>query len=163
MFFNYPCHGTLPQGVSIGEPRALAYTSRTAYVSYVRVYHLLMPLTLTINHVMSCRLLEYIYSAATVPRPVTLYYAFFLPPTPSLWLILRLYNTVGAVRSSVSISNLYTIIVRWYSLLATILSLKSNLIPWPNLQRQLILGEFNLLTLALTLKGKPSGLKELQL
>jgi len=43
------------------------------------------------------------------------------------------------------------------------LSLKSNLIPQPNLQRQLIPGEFNLLTLALTPKGKPSGLKELQL
>jgi hypothetical protein len=42
-------------------------------------------------------------------------------------------------------------------------SLKSNLIPQPNLQRQSILGEFNLLTLALTPEGKPSGLKELQL
>jgi hypothetical protein len=42
-------------------------------------------------------------------------------------------------------------------------SLKSNPIPQPNLQRQSILGEFNSLTLALTPKGKPSGLKELQL
>jgi hypothetical protein len=29
-------------GASIGEPRALAYTSRIAYVSYARVYHLLV-------------------------------------------------------------------------------------------------------------------------
>jgi len=41
------------------------------------------------------------------------------------------------------------------------LNLKSNLIPRPNLWRQLIPGEFNLLTLALTPKSKPSGLKEL--
>jgi hypothetical protein len=116
-------------GASIRGPCALAYTSHIAYVSYTRVYYLLTPLTLTINRVMSYKLLKYIYSAATVPRLMTLHYAFFLPPTPSLRLILHLYNTVGATRSSVSISNLYTIIVRRYSLLATILSLKSNLIP----------------------------------
>ena len=40
------------------------------------------------------------------------------------------------------------------------LNLKNNLILILNLQRQLILGEFDLLTLALTLKGKPSGLKD---
>jgi len=40
------------------------------------------------------------------------------------------------------------------------LSLKSNPIPRPNLWRQLILGEFNSLTLALTPKGKPSGLED---
>jgi hypothetical protein len=61
------------------------------------------------------------------------------------------------------ITLLYTskkpIIVRQYSLLATILNLKNNLIPILNLRRQLILGKFNLLTLALTPKGKPSGLK----
>ena len=39
------------------------------------------------------------------------------------------------------------------------LNLKNNLILILNLRRQLILGEFNLLTLALTLKGKPSDLK----
>ena len=39
------------------------------------------------------------------------------------------------------------------------LNLKNNLIPTLNLQRQLILGEFNLLALALTPKGKPSSLK----
>jgi len=54
------------------------------------------------------------------------------------------------------INNLYTfkepIIVRQYSLLATILNLKNNLIPTLNLQRQLILGEFNLSALALTPK-----------
>ena len=27
-------------GASIGEPRALTYTSRIAYISYARVYHL---------------------------------------------------------------------------------------------------------------------------
>ena len=43
------------------------------------------------------------------------------------------------------------------------LSLKSNPIPWLNLWRQSILGEFNSLILALTPKEKPSGLKELQL
>jgi hypothetical protein len=150
-------------GASIGGPCALVYTSRTAYVSYARVYHLLTPLTLMIDRAMSCRLLKYIYSAATIPRLVTLYCAFFLLLTPSLWLILYLYNTVGAAKSSVFISNLCPIIVRWYSLLATMLSLKSNLIPWPNLWRQLIPEEFNSLTLALTSKGKPSGLKELQL
>jgi hypothetical protein len=64
-------------GASIGEPRALIYTSRIAYVSYARVYHLFTPSTLTINRVTSCRLLKYIYSAATVPRLITLYYAFF--------------------------------------------------------------------------------------
>jgi len=39
------------------------------------------------------------------------------------------------------------------------LNLKNNLIPILNPQRQLILGGFNLLALALTPKGKPSGLK----
>ena len=39
------------------------------------------------------------------------------------------------------------------------LNLENNLIPIFYLHRQLILGEFNLLALALTLKGKPSGLK----
>ena len=62
------------------------------------------------------------------------------------------------------ITLLYTskepIIVRWYSLLATILNLKNNPIPIFYLCRQLILGEFDLLALALTLKGKPSGLKD---
>ena len=47
-------------GASIEEPRALIYTSRTAYVSYARVYHLLTPSTLTIDRVTSCRLPEYI-------------------------------------------------------------------------------------------------------
>jgi len=37
---------------------------------------------------------------------------------------------------------------------------KNNLISIPNLRRQSIPGEFNLLTLALTPKGKPSGLKD---
>ena len=40
------------------------------------------------------------------------------------------------------------------------LNLKNNLIFIFNLYRQLTLGEFNLLTLALTLKGKPSDLKD---
>ena len=39
-------------------------------------------------------------------------------------------------------------------------NLKNNLIPTLNLRRQLILGEFNLLALALTPKGKPSSLKD---
>ena len=39
------------------------------------------------------------------------------------------------------------------------LNLKNNLIPILNLRRQLTLGEFNLLALALTFKGKPSNLK----
>jgi len=51
-------------------------------------------------------------------------------------------------------------IVRRYSLLATILNLKINLIPILNLRRQLTLGEFNLLALALTPKGKPSSLND---
>ena len=38
-------------------------------------------------------------------------------------------------------------------------NLKNNPIPILNLQRQLILGEFDLLALALTPKGKPSSLK----
>ena len=37
---------------------------------------------------------------------------------------------------------------------------KNNLIPTLSLQRQLIPREFNLLALALILKGKPSGLKD---
>jgi len=39
-------------------------------------------------------------------------------------------------------------------------NLKNNLILTPNLRRQSILKEFNLLILALTPKGKPSGLKD---
>ena len=39
------------------------------------------------------------------------------------------------------------------------LNLKNNLISIFNLRCQLTLGEFNLLTLALTPKGKPSDLK----
>ena len=39
------------------------------------------------------------------------------------------------------------------------LNLKNNLILMLYLRRQSILKEFNLLALALTLKGKPSGLK----
>ena len=39
------------------------------------------------------------------------------------------------------------------------LNLKNNLISIFNLRRQLTLGEFDLLALALTPKGKPSGLK----
>jgi hypothetical protein len=62
-----------------------------------------------------------------------------------------------------SINYFYTfkepIIVRRYPLLAIISNLKNNSIPILNLQRQLILGEFNLLALALTPKGKLSGLK----
>src|ERR1700722_15031173 len=52
------------------------------------------------------------------------------------------------------------IIVRRYSLLATMSNPKNNLILILNLRRQLIPGEFNLLALALTPKGKPSGLKD---
>ena len=52
------------------------------------------------------------------------------------------------------------IIVRRYFLLATISNLENNLIPIFYLHRQLILGEFNPLALALTPKGKPSGLKD---
>ena len=40
------------------------------------------------------------------------------------------------------------------------LNLKNNLISILNLRRQLTLEEFNLLTLVLTPKGKPSGLKD---
>ena len=40
------------------------------------------------------------------------------------------------------------------------LNLKNNLIPILNLRRQLTLGEFDLLALALTPKGKPSNLKD---
>ena len=40
------------------------------------------------------------------------------------------------------------------------LNLENNLIPTLYLHRQLTLEEFNLLALALTLKGKPSGLKD---
>ena len=51
------------------------------------------------------------------------------------------------------------IIVRQYSLLATMSNLKNNLIPIFNLHRQLTLGESNLLILVLPLKVEPSGLK----
>jgi len=51
-------------------------------------------------------------------------------------------------------------IVRRYFLLATISNPKNNLISILNLRRQLTSGEFNLLALALTPKGKPSGLKD---
>jgi len=52
------------------------------------------------------------------------------------------------------------IIVRRNSLLATILNLKNNPIPILKPRYQLVLGGFNLLALALTPKGKPSGLKD---
>ena len=39
-------------------------------------------------------------------------------------------------------------------------NLKNNLIPILYLHRQSILGEFDLLALALTPKGKPNGLKD---
>jgi len=51
------------------------------------------------------------------------------------------------------------IIVRQNSLLATMLNLKNNLIPILKPRHQLVLEGFNLLALALTPKGKPSGLK----
>ena len=52
------------------------------------------------------------------------------------------------------------IIVKQYFLLATMLNLKNNLIPIFYLHHQLILEEFNPSALALTPKGKPSGLKD---
>jgi len=56
-------------GASIGEPRAFAYTSRTAYVSYARVYYLLTPSTLTINRVTFYRLPKYIRFVAIARVP----------------------------------------------------------------------------------------------
>ena len=56
-------------GASIGEPRALAYTSHTAYVSYARVYYPLTPLTLMINRVTFYRLPKYIRFIAIAPVP----------------------------------------------------------------------------------------------
>jgi len=50
-------------------------------------------------------------------------------------------------------------IVRRNSLLATILNLKNNPIPILKPRHQLVPEGFNLLALALTPKGKPSGLK----
>ena len=44
--------------------------------------------------------------------------------------------------------------------MAIILNLKNNPTLIFNLYCQLIIGEFNLLTLVLALKGKPSGLKD---
>ena len=62
------------------------------------------------------------------------------------------------------VASLYTskepIIVRQYSLLATIVNLKNNPTPILNLRCQSILGEFDLLALVLAPKGKPSGLKD---
>ena len=61
------------------------------------------------------------------------------------------------------VTSLYTskepIIVRQYSLLATMLNLKNNLIPIFNLCCQSTLKEFNLLALVLNPEGEPSGLK----
>ena len=51
------------------------------------------------------------------------------------------------------------IVVKQYSLLATILNLKNNPILILTLRRQLTLKEFNLLALALTSKGRLSGSK----
>ena len=51
------------------------------------------------------------------------------------------------------------IVVRRYSLLAIILNLENNLIPIFTLRRQSTPEEFDLLALALTPKGRPSGLK----
>ena len=59
----------LTVGASIGEPCAFAYTLCIAYVSYARVYHLLIPLTLMIDRVTSCRLPEYIRFVAIARVP----------------------------------------------------------------------------------------------
>ena len=59
-------HGRLPGGTPCPRIR-FAYSLRQPRV----VYHLPTPLILTIGRATSCRLLEYIRSAATVPRPVT--------------------------------------------------------------------------------------------
>src|SRR6266700_4295342 len=55
----------------------LAYSLRQLCV----VYHLPTPLILIIDRATSCRLLEYICLAATIPRLVTLYCAFFTTDT----------------------------------------------------------------------------------
>ena len=90
-------------GASIGEPRALTYTSRTAYVSYAQVYHppyALNPYDRSRNILQTPRI--HIF-CSHCPRPVTLYCAF-LSPTLSLQPILHLCNTAGAAKSSVFIS-----------------------------------------------------------
>src|SRR6266581_910015 len=60
-------HRRLPSGTPCPRVR-LAYSLRQPRV----VYHLPTPLILTIDRATSCRLLEYIRSAATTPRLVTI-------------------------------------------------------------------------------------------
>src|SRR6266581_3917709 len=62
-------HRRLPSGTPCPRVR-LAYSLRQPRV----VYHLPTPLILTIDRATSCRLLEYIRSAATTSRLVTYYF-----------------------------------------------------------------------------------------
>jgi hypothetical protein len=104
-----------------------------------------------IDRVTSCRLLEYIRFIATAPvlwHYVAPFYHWRLA-YDQFYVSAILQTLLEAACLQVTL--LYTskepIIVRRYSLLATILNLKNNLIPILNPQRQLILGEFNLLAL----------------
>src|SRR6266568_5146770 len=65
-------HRRLPSGTPCPRVR-LAYSLRQPRV----VYHLPTPLILTIDRATSCRLLEYIRSAATTPRLVTSIFLYF--------------------------------------------------------------------------------------
>ena len=117
-------HRRLPSGTPCPRVR-LAYSLRQPRV----VYTFLRPWSL---RSIAQRLVD--SSNTYVQQPLLRvswhYVAPFSPPTPSLRPILRLYDTAGAASwSSVSTSNLRTTIVRWYSLLATMSSPKSNLIP----------------------------------
>src|SRR6266568_2840528 len=123
------CHGTPPQEPPWETPSGtpcprvrLAYSLRQLRV----IYHLTTPSILRIVRATSCRLLKYIRSAATVPRSVTLHYAFFTTDTYSTTdsTSLRYYRRCQKQRVY---EQLRTTIVRQYSLLATILSPKSNL------------------------------------
>src|SRR6266704_5198947 len=66
-------HRRLPSGTPCPRVR-LAYSLRQPRV----VYYLPTPLILTIDRVMSCRLLEYIRLAATTPRLVTLAFSSYM-------------------------------------------------------------------------------------
>ena len=75
-------------------------------------------------------------------------------------IILQALLKVACLRVTLLHTSKEPIIVRQYFLLATISNLENNPIPIFYLHRQLILREFDLLALALTFKGKFSGLKD---
>ena len=149
---------------SSAELRALAYTSRIAYVSYawyITSLHL-RPLRSTAQRLVDSSN-TYVQQPLTSSRDITLRLFFHRHPAYDQFYvsaILQALPEAACLRITLLRTSKEPIIVRQYSLLAAMLNPKNNLVPISNRRRQLIPGELNLLVLALTPKGKPSGLKD---